>query len=224
MMKFRRTSTDQDAPLLAKVGERVRARLEADPSAYRLPVDGIELYGVADFFSAEECTRLIAMVDAVARPSPTYHGNADSGRTSYTGDVDSSDPFIRMIERRIDDFLGIDPDFGEVVQGQRYEPGQQFRAHFDYFDTSAAYWSTEVKRGGQRSWTAMGYLSAVEAGGATEFPKVPISVPPQKGALLVWNNMGPGGKPNPLTLHAGMPVERGVKYIVTKWYRARPWF
>ncbi|OYU35622.1 2OG-Fe(II) oxygenase [Novosphingobium sp. PASSN1] len=224
MMKFRRTSTDQDAPLLAKVGERVRARLEADPSAYRLPVDGIELYGVADFFSAEECTRLIAMVDAVARPSPTYHGNADSGRTSYTGDVDSSDPFIRMIERRIDDFLGIDPDFGEVVQGQRYEPGQQFRAHFDYFDTSAAYWPTEVKRGGQRSWTAMGYLSAVEAGGATEFPKVPISVPPQKGALLVWNNMGPGGKPNPLTLHAGMPVERGVKYIVTKWYRARPWF
>lgn len=224
MMKFRRTSTDQDAPLLAKVGERVRARLEADPSAYRLPVDGIELYGVADFFSAEECTRLIAMVDAVARPSPTYHGNADSGRTSYTGDVDSSDPFIRMIERRIDDFLGIDPDFGEVVQGQRYEPGQQFRAHFDYFDTSAAYWPNEVKRGGQRSWTAMGYLSAVEAGGATEFPKVPISVPPQKGALLVWNNMGPGGKPNPLTLHAGMPVERGVKYIVTKWYRARPWF
>lgn len=224
MMKFRRTPTDQDAPLLAKVGEGVRARLEADPSAYRLPVDGIELYGVADFFSAEECTRLIALVDAVARPSPTYHGNADSGRTSYTGDVDSSDPFIRMIERRIDDFLGIDPDFGEVVQGQRYEPGQQFRAHFDYFDTSAAYWPTEVKRGGQRSWTAMGYLSAVEAGGATEFPKVPISVPPQKGALLVWNNMGPGGKPNPLTLHAGMPVERGVKYIVTKWYRARPWF
>ncbi len=207
MMKFRRAPTDQDTPFLAKVGERVRARLEADPSAYRLPVDGIELYGVADFFSAEECTRLIALVDAVARPSPTYHGNADSGRTSYTGDVDSSDPFIRMIERRIDDFLGIDPDFGEVVQGQRYEPGQQFRAHFDYFDTSAAYWPTEVKRGGQRSWTAMGF-----------------SVPPQKGALLVWNNMGPGGKPNPLALHAGMPVERGTKYIVTKWYRARPWF
>jgi prolyl 4-hydroxylase len=40
---------------------------------------------------------------------------------------------------------------------------------------------------------------------------------------LVWNNMGRDGKPNPLTLHAGRPVEQGVKYIVTKWYRARPW-
>ena len=70
----------------------------------------------------------------------------------------------------------------------------------------------------------MGYLSAVEAGGATEFPKVAVSVPPQKGALLVWNNMGRDGKPNPLTLHAGRPVEIGVKHIVTKWYRARPWY
>ena len=102
MMKFRRTPADQDTPLLAKVGQQVRARLDADPSAYRLPVDGIELYGVADFFSAEECARMIAMVDAVARPSPTYHNNADNGRTSYTGDVDSNDPFIRMLERRIE--------------------------------------------------------------------------------------------------------------------------
>jgi prolyl 4-hydroxylase len=120
--------------------------------------------------------------------------------------------------------MGIEHAHGEVIQGQRYQPGQQFRAHFDYFDTSAAYWPTEQVRGGQRTWTAMGYLCPVEAGGATEFPKVPISVPPQPGALLVWNNMALDGKPNPLTMHAGMPVERGTKYIVTKWYRARPWF
>ena len=202
----------------------MRARLDADPSVYRLPVDGIELYGVADFFTAEECARLIKMVDAVARPSPTYHSKADSGRTSYSGDVDPSDPFIRMLERRIDDLLGIEHAHGEVIQGQRYEPGQQFRAHFDYFDTSADYWPTEVKRGGQRTWTAMGYLSPVEAGGATEFSKLPISVPPQPGALLVWNNMARDGKPNPLTMHAGTPVERGTKYIVTKWYRARAWY
>ena len=225
MIGFRRSApAAKDAPALAKVGERVRARLEADASVYRLPVDTIEIYGVADFFTAQECARLIKMVDAVARPSPTYHGNADSGRTSYSGDVDPGDPFIKMLERRIDDLMGIDHAHGEVIQGQRYEPGQQFRAHFDYFDTSASYWPTEEGRGGQRTWTAMGYLSAVEAGGATEFPKVPISVPPQKGALLVWNNMGRDGKPNPLTLHAGRPVEQGVKYIVTKWYRARPWY
>ena len=224
MPLLRRSSrADPDTAALAHAGERVRARLDADPSAYRLPVDTIEIYGVADFFSADECARLIAMVDAVARPSPTYHNNPDKGRTSYSGDVNPADPFIRMLERRIDDLMGIEASHGEVIQGQRYEPGQEFRAHFDFFNTSAEYWKTEQARGGQRTWTAMGYLSAVEAGGATEFPRAPISVPPQPGALLVWNNMGRDGKPNPLSMHAGMPVERGVKYVVTKWYRVRPW-
>jgi prolyl 4-hydroxylase len=30
--------------------------------------------------------------------------------------------------------------------------------------------------------------------------------------------------PNPWTIHAGMPVVRGVKYIITKWYRTRRWY
>jgi prolyl 4-hydroxylase len=224
MLPFRRSfSRDIDRPALARVGERVRTRLDADPSVYRLPVDAIEIYGVADFFSADECTRLIAIVDAVARPSPTYHGNTDQGRTSYTGDVNPSDPFVRMIERRIDDLMGIEASHGEVIQGQRYAPGQQFRGHYDFFDANADYWPAERERGGQRTWTAMGYLNAVEAGGATEFSKVLMAVPPQPGALLVWNNMARGGQLNPLTMHAGLPVERGIKYIVTKWYRVRPW-
>ncbi len=201
----------------------MRARLDADPSVYRLPVDAIEIYGVADFFSADECTRLIAMVDAAARPSPTFHGNADNGRTSYSGDVNPSDPLIRMIERRIDDLMGIEASHGEVIQGQRYTPGQQFRGHYDFFETQADYWPAERERGGQRTWTAMGYLNAVEAGGATEFSKVSMAVPPQPGALLVWNNMAQDGQPNLLSMHAGLPVERGIKYIVTKWYRVRPW-
>jgi prolyl 4-hydroxylase len=224
-MAFLRRSPlrDSDTAALARIGERVRARLDADPSAYRLPVDTIEIYGVADFFSAEECARLIAMVDAVARPSPTYHGNSDGGRTSFSGDVDAADPFIRMLERRIDDLIGIETAYGEIIQGQRYAPGQQFRSHFDYFDTAAAYWPAERDGAGQRSWTAMGYLNTVEAGGATEFSRAEVSVPPQQGALLVWNNMSKDGRPNPLTQHAGLPVERGIKYVVTKWYRVRPW-
>lgn len=228
MLPVRQSSSrDIDSPALARVGERVRARLDADPSVYRLPVDAIEIYGVADFFSADECARLIAMVDAVARPSPTYHDNtakgSDGGRTSYSGDVNPADPFIRMIERRIDDLMGIEASHGEVIQGQRYAPGQQFRGHYDFFETKADYWPAERERGGQRTWTAMGYLNAVEAGGATEFSKVSMAVPPQQGALLVWNNMAQDGKPNPQSMHAGLPVERGMKYIVTKWYRVRPW-
>ena len=214
---------NRDAPSLLRLGHDVRARLADDPSVYRLPVDDLEIYGIAEFVSPSECERLRTTVDAVARPSPTYDNNADGGRTSYSGDVDPSDPFIMMIQRRIDDLLGIDPRYGETMQGQRYAVGQEFRAHFDFFNTGTSYWPDETRRGGQRSWTAMAYLNAVEDGGATDFPKLPLSVPAQQGALLVWNNMKQDGTPNQASLHAGTPVKAGVKYVMTKWYRSRPW-
>ena len=221
---FSRPSLSADRSALKTLGSAVSARLEADPSVYRLPVEGLAIYGVADFFTAAECDRLIGMVDAVARPSDVFGGEgAVQGRTSYSGDVDPNDPFIQMLQRRLDDLLGIDPHYGETLQGQRYQPGQEFRAHFDWFDTGSAYWEAEG-RAGQRSWTAMAYLNAVEEGGSTDFPKVNLSIPPQAGALLLWNNMKPDGSPNPNSLHAGTPVVRGVKYVVTKWYRARPWW
>lgn len=213
-----------DTAALKALGEAVVARLEADPAVYKLPVNGLAIYGVADFFSASECERLIAIVDAVARPSAVFgEKGAKNARTSFSGDVDPNDPFIQMLQRRIDDLLGIDPHFGETLQGQRYQPGQEFKAHFDWFDTGSAYWASEG-RAGQRSWTAMAYLNAVDEGGATDFPKVDLSIPPQPGALLIWNNMKPDGTPNPYSLHAGTPVVRGVKYVVTKWYRARNWW
>ncbi|WP_353229226.1 2OG-Fe(II) oxygenase [Novosphingobium sp.] len=223
VFSFKAADRDPDRAQLARIGEVVRARLDADPAAYRLPVEGVEIYAVADFLSASDCQRLMAVIDTVARPSPTYNNNIDLGRTSYTGDVDPADPFVRMLQRRIDDLLGIDPGLGETLQGQRYREGQEFKHHFDYFVKKHEYWDDERRRGGQRSWTAMGYLNAVDQGGATDFPKISLSIPPQAGVLLAWNNMAPDGRPNPRTLHAGAPVTSGVKYVLTRWYRARPW-
>ncbi len=222
-LSFKSAARDADRDALARLGNSVRARLNADPAAYRLPVEGIEIWTVSDFLTGAECRRLMTMIDSVARPSPTYHGNPDGGRTSYSGDVDPHDAFIRTIQRRIDDLLGIASEFGETLQGQRYAAGQEFKHHADYFDTAQPYWADELRRGGQRSWTAMGYLNTVEAGGTTDFPKVGMAVPPHAGVLLVWNNMAADGRPNPRTLHAGTPVVQGVKYVVTRWYRARRW-
>ena len=223
VFSFNSAKRDPDRAELARIGDIVRKRLDADPAAYRLPVDDVEIYAVADFLSASDCQRLMAVIDEVAIPSPTYNNNTDGGRTSYTGDVDPRDPFIRMLQRRIDDLMGMEPALGETLQGQRYNVGQEFKHHYDYFVAKHEYWDDERKRGGQRSWTAMGYLNPVDEGGATDFPRVNLSIPPQAGVLLMWNNMLPDGRPNPRTIHAGAPVVRGVKYVLTKWYRARQW-
>jgi len=214
-----------DQSALIRVGKRVRARLAADPGAYRVPTDEAEIFAFGNFLSPDECRVMMAAIDAVARPSTVYDvGHAENYRTSYSGDVDPADPFVRMIERRIDDLLGMEPELGETLQGQRYLPGQEFKAHYDWLWTLAEYWPREKTRGGQRSWTAMVYLNAVEEGGATEFTELGISIAPQAGALLVWNNATPEGAPNPQTMHAAQPVIRGSKYVMTKWYRTRKWY
>lgn len=216
------TVPDQDA--LRRVGKTVRERLADDPGIYKVDTDKAELFAVGDFLTAAECERLCQMVDATARPSSLHTLGYDAGyRTSYSGDLDPHDSFVKSISRRIDDLLGMDPTHGEAVQGQRYLPGQQFKAHNDWFYTTESYWEKEKKRGGQRSWTAMIFLNDVEEGGETHFTEVGIQITPKQGVLLAWNNALPDGTPNRGTLHAGTPVIKGTKYIITKWYRTRPW-
>lgn len=213
---------DKDA--LRRVGEKVRARLDSDPLAYKVPVDAAEIWAVGDFLSPGECTRFKEMIDIVARPSELFEDEYASGfRTSYSGNFSSFDPFIIAISRRIDDLLGMPSEWGELIQGQRYLPGQEFKPHNDFFFPTQKHWEAERKRGGQRSWTAMAFLNEVEEGGETSFVEAEIKIPPTPGVLLIWNNASPDGTPNEGTLHAGTPVISGEKYVLTKWYRTRKW-
>ncbi len=214
---------DPDKERLRRLGRKVRRRLAANKAVNRIAVENAELWAVPRFFDTVECGRLMAMIDAVAKPSEAYHMDYSTGyRTSYSGNLDPFDGLILKLQKRIDDLLGIDHANGETIQGQRYLQGQQFRPHFDWFTPHSAIWEQEHPRGGQRAFTAMAYLNHVEEGGATAFPRLGVSVAPRPGTLLIWNNADEDGVPNPWTIHAGNPVIRGVKYIVTKWYRARP--
>ncbi|MXO74737.1 2OG-Fe(II) oxygenase [Altererythrobacter aerius] len=218
------TTVIPDKDALRRVGETVRKRLADHPRIYKVPTDKAEIYAVGDFLRPTECQRLIRMIDTVARPSSLYDQDYSSGfRTSYSGDLDPYDPLVMAVSRRIDDLIGINGICGETIQGQRYFPGQEFKPHNDWFYTDQDYWKGERKRGGQRSWTAMAFLNSVEKGGETHFVEVGAKVEPKPGVLMLWNNALPDGMPNENTLHAGTPVEAGVKYVLTKWYRTRKW-
>jgi prolyl 4-hydroxylase len=224
MMRIKPRLSADKGPL-ARLGIAVRKRLAANPNIYRFETQKAEIFALGDFMNAEECAQIRAMIDPVARPSgyfPKPNGE-ESHRTSYSGDIDPQNPLVRKIQRRIDDLLGLPGDYGEAIQGQRYEPGQEFRAHYDWFRTDADYWKVEKERGGQRSWTVMVFLNPVEEGGMTEFSNLGLSIEPKQGVLLTWNNATPEGTPNKWTLHAALPVVKGVKYIITRWYRAGKW-
>lgn len=223
-MLFARKQKSAVSPLRAAIGQQVAARLDADPAVERAGVEAMQLYYRLDFLSPAQCDALIAVIDANRRPSTLLSDRADTGfRTSESCDMDRWSPQVRPIDEAIADLLGLAHASGETMQGQRYAVGQQFRAHHDYFHATESYWARMQASGGQRTWTAMIFLNDVAEGGATWFPQAGARIAPRRGMLLAWNNMKADGSPNELTLHEGMPVAEGVKYIVTKWFREGSW-
>jgi prolyl 4-hydroxylase len=72
-----------DRDRLRRIGRKVRERLAANQAVYKVPTDKAEIYAVGNFFDAVECGRLMAITDAVAKPSRAYDAEYASGyRTS----------------------------------------------------------------------------------------------------------------------------------------------
>lgn len=207
-----------------RIGDSVRERLLRNPMAFRLPAPQLDIFVVRNFLDAQECRALIRLIDADRVPSTVLAPTRDAEyRTSESCNLSPADPIVRRVEARLIQLLNIDPELGETIQGQRYAPGQQFKPHHDFFHIGEPYWPEMERTGGQRTWTAMVFLNEPEQGGHTHFPEAGMKVSPVAGNLLAWNNLDAIGEPNPYTLHQGMPVVAGVKYIVTKWHRERRW-
>src|SRR5512139_954336 len=209
-------------PYRVSLSAEVRERLLRHPQSYQVPAANLDMFAVRDFLTPEECAGLIRLIDKDRQPSAILGDVPDPAyRSSESCNLDPSDPLVRAVDARFTGTLGIAPENGEAIQGQRYAAGQQFKEHHDFFFVDQPYWKEQEAAGGQRTWTAMVFLNRPEAGGQTYFPMAGVKITPRTGNLLAWNNLDPAGEPNLASLHEGLPVEAGVKYVVTKWYRER---
>lgn len=200
------------------------AHLAGQPGVQRVPSPKLTLFVRRAFLDADACAALRTAVDATRRRSTVSDFNGDrSFRTSETGDLDPHDPLTIALDAQIAAFTGLDPAHGEPIQGQRYAVGQEFKPHTDYFEPLGVDFDRQCRVAGNRTWTVMVYLNEPEAGGATRFKAIDKIIQPETGKLLAWNNRRPDGSPNPTTLHHGMKVRAGTKYVITKWFRERPW-
>ena len=199
-------------------------RLLAQPGVQRVPSPKLTLFLRRGFLSPAACAALIERIDAGRRPSTISDTIGDAAfRTSETCDLPSTDQAVAEAEAAILALTGLDGRFGEPIQGQRYAVGQEFKGHTDYFEPTGVDYQRYCGIAGNRTWTVMAYLNAPEAGGATRFKAIDKTIQPETGKLVAWNNRRPDGSLNPATLHHGMKVRAGVKYVITKWFREREW-
>jgi prolyl 4-hydroxylase len=200
--------------------EAVARRLIATPGIHCVPNPALDLFIARDFLDPERCDALCERIDARRRPSEIADDLGEEAfRTSETCDLDTADPLVAAVDSMLCNLLGLPAAASEPIQGQRYAPGQQFKPHTDSFTPGGADFFAYCAEQGQRTWTAMLYLNRPEDGGATRFKAIGKTIRPEIGKLIAWNNLLPDGTPNGATLHQGMKVRRGTKYIITKWFR-----
>ncbi|MEM5278093.1 2OG-Fe(II) oxygenase [Cupriavidus taiwanensis] len=197
------------------------------PVLFRLASPQVQLF--QQLLSDDECDALVALSRGRLARSPVV--NPDTGdenlidaRTSMGAMFQVAEhALITRIEARIAAVTGVPAEHGEGLQILNYKPGGEYQPHFDYFNPQRPGEARQLSVGGQRIATLVIYLNTPEAGGATAFPRVGLEVAPVKGNAVYFSYLLPDGTLDDRTLHAGLPVAAGEKWIATKWLRERPY-
>jgi prolyl 4-hydroxylase len=201
-----------DAPLPS------RQELSRAPDAWRIDA----------LLPGNVCTYLMDAVKPFLHPSfvidpKTGQTLRSDIRTSNTATVHpfQQDLVMHLINQRLAHAAGLTLAQGEMLGVLMYQVGQQYRPHFDFLDPTAGA-SSQFGSAGQRIATLLVALNDGFDGGETYFLSNQMSWRGQPGdALLFWNVDG-NGQPDLSTRHAGNPVTRGVKFVISKWFREKP--
>jgi prolyl 4-hydroxylase len=191
------------------------------PNLRRFDSPKVELYMLENFLSMRECDKLVMLISHHLTPSTVSFDNGDRYfRTSKSAHLSHlKSPAALGIDDKICRTFGIRPEYSEGIQAQRYDVGQEFKPHWDYFEPGTPEYMRFAGTRGNRTWSFMVYLNEGMEGGGTRFTALNHTFQPKTGMAVLWNNLNADGTPNTATMHAGEPVIRGHKVIITKWFR-----
>jgi prolyl 4-hydroxylase len=107
----------------------------------------------------------------------------------------------------------------ETPQIIEYPVGGYYLPHFDAFHNNLKNIDEIIKKIGNRKYTCIIYLNDNFIGGETVFPELNETIKPKTGNGLYFENIDNNGKILKTSLHAGLPVTEGIKYIIPLWFR-----
>lgn len=170
------------------------------------------VFQVDDFLTADQLADLLAHVpthdELIARGITLRHNSTgESFEWPIQGDV-----LLESLARRMASYVGVHNAFNRSVRYRCYQPGESHPPHLDDYEIA----------GRRLVATALLYLTNVEAGGATAFPRAqpqPLQVMPKAGRLCYWVNWLDGAA-DPASLHEGLVVQRGTKITLAQFFYA----
>jgi prolyl 4-hydroxylase len=186
-----------------------------------------------DFLSADDCKMLIDYAAPSVQPGMVVDPLGNSvidyaHRDAFSTHFKNDNPLIDVIIDRVSNAIDIDKSCFEKITFIKYEPGQEFKFHQDYFVPTESINGKEsatdirCKDGGNRISTVLLYLNNVEDSGETIFPWLDVFIRPEIGKLLQFDYGYDDFMLNLKSQHAGLPPSTHDKWIATIWIRESP--
>ncbi|AGF85101.1 4-hydroxylase [Moumouvirus goulette] len=177
---------------------------------------------IKNFINKEKCGEIMNNTQSKLFDSEVISGKNKAIRNSQQCWVSKYDPMVKSMFQKISQQFNIPIQNAEDLQVVRYLPGQYYNEHHDACCDNNDKCNEFISRGGQRCLTVLIYLNNEFEGGHTFFKNLGLKVKPETGDAIVFYPLAKNtSKCHPLSLHAGMPVTNGEKWIANLWFRER---
>ncbi len=152
---------------------------------------------------------------------PTGSHSVDPGRSNSGAEflVLDMDVVLEVIRARISAATRVPVNVFELTQILHYSVGEEFKPHYDFLDPANSAYDELLRSGGQRIATFLIYLNEEFEGGETAFPRAGLRYRGNIGDAIFWANLDMEGRPDPFSIHAGLPPTSGEKWILSQWIR-----
>jgi prolyl 4-hydroxylase len=212
-------------------GEIKRTSSRYVPGSRREICAAPRIFTLDEFVSSGESSHLMTLASINLQPAQagtrdrlSQEHSAFSGAAA-TFHTSLCDPVVRNLERRIGAAFGLPPSHVEPVSVLRYQGGDSYAAHVDYFDAARLARNREIgDLAGQRVASFLVYLRAPEAGGETQYLKIDRKIAGRERMALCHFNCDAKGEPDPMTLHTGTPVTKGEKWLARTTLREKSFY
>jgi hypothetical protein len=212
---------------------------EFDRATWQAPIElkqhhaAPRVFTVENFLPKPACAWLIkqARKNLVRAPvQAPEKGGAFAIDAARTNSVAGSNPLqpdlvLQLANLRMAAAVGIPVANQEPTNILNYQRGEEYKPHFDFItsiEEAQPIFARELQTIGQRVVTVLVYLNEGYEGGETEFPLLDWRFKGKTGDALIFWNLSPAGEGERLSWHAGKPVTKGEKWLLSKWVRQRP--
>ncbi len=180
---------------------------------------------INDFLSEKDCEKLIQLASSTFEGVDVLGESIEGYRVAQGAWLeDEDDEIVLRYRNMISEQTDLPIINMEQIHIVKYAIGEEYKEHHDFFHPGEYYYDSEIERGGQRLKTALIYLNDDFEGGETHFPSLNLVVKPKKGKLVIWDNVNEDGSLDFNSLHAGLPVKKGFKYIAVIWIRENKFY